>query len=750
MITYLFIADLPSESDASTSSKLVPRTPDPMPIPALPKRTAGPRRKKSVKEMAPSTIEDAAPMPATSDVADEAEAKSTSEVSQVEPEAKVSEGPVSVAPSEVATPPPASPSVLTTDGEEESEDVTSSPAIRPKVDIPTHSKDDFDANLLTPRPEPGSAEEGEVFYPTEIASEGEQELEEEEDARKQRVAEKMARLGAVNPLGPGGVSPISPSVTKDEESSDQGKESNKVVEQSHVESIVPDESENKVAVLSSSGQIVGAADSSHRRERLSSVDIAVVSSELVEDEDDDVDYPMMSPIGGGSSAYEGLSEPAAGASEALPLPSTDIASTESYGQARPHSARAIPVPPMKSETSTHPSSVEQDEVPAALTAALARRPPIPPPSEEEMLAPSRSRSRTPSPPRTYFIREGAPSPPSIGERSQLYDDDEYEDEEQDVDEPEVEEQDVDEPEVESASPPPEELEDSTDEQEEPPAVEILPPPLPIGRPAVPNVRRRSIPPPPPPPAQHVEPSTKEHSGDTDHVNEEAPVTVGNLPPPLPGGRPPVPSVRRRSIPPPPPSTLPRYTETVISPETNDREDAISRVPPPLPSGRPPVPIARRSIPPPPRSMSPRTIEPVISAETNDLDKPQPTGSPPPLPAGKPRVPSARRSIPPPPRVVSQASPEVAVDIPSTSPPPPNRLQRPQQSLMVVPNSPTQESDTEEVEYMIGESPVAQSHGEAENIRKAAGRPAILPPHVNSSANNDRKEIMDDEEGGENS
>lgn len=737
--------DLPSESDASTSSKLVPprspaipRSPDSMPIPALPKRTAGPRRKKSVKEIVPPAIEDTPPVPST-DVTPEGEpeAKSLSEVTQNDTEARISESSAaghlseelpSVAPSEVATPPPASPSVLTTEGEEESEDVASSPLVRPKVDIPTDPSDDLDTNLLTPRAGYGSTDEAEVAYPTETGIEDEQGSEGDEDIRKQRVAEKMAKLGAVNPLAPGSVSPTSPHGIKDEETSGHSEKGNKF-EQSHVESIIPaDESENKVAVLSSSGQITGGADSSHRPERFSNADVAIVTSE-VDEEDYDVDYPMMSPVGGGSSAYGGFSEPAASPSEPLPRQKAEDLFTEGHSQVQRHTTRPIPPPPMHAEPSIN---AEQEDISGALTAALARRPPIPPSAEEEISSPSRSLSRTPSPSPALFVREGAPSPPSIGERSQLYSEEEYE----------VEEQEVEEPEVESESPPPEELEEHQEEQEEPPKVENVPPPLPAGRPQVPNVRRSIPPPPPPPPAAIESPPV-----DVDHTSDH---TANNVPPPLPGGRPPVPNVRR-SIPPPPRSMSPRYTEPVTTADNGDHEDTpstISNVPPPLPSGRPPIPVTRRSIPPPPRSASPRSIEITIPVEMHERETVQPAvGMPPPLPAGKPSVPFKRKSIPPPPPAAAVTR-EEDVEAPSTSPPASSsaRSQRPQQSLMMIPNSPTGESETEEVDYMIGESPVAQVQDETHNIRKAAERPAMVPPRAKSPIQSKRKEIMDDEEG----
>lgn len=183
---------------------------------------------------------------------------------------------------------------------------------------------------------------------------------------------------------------------------------------------------------------------------------------------------------------------------------------------------------------------DQSSPRAALAAALARRAPPPPPGHQLSVSPpTDSASPTPSPPPRPFVREGAPSPPSLegsfnmGDQEEFYEEEEAEEEEEEEgeegEEEEGEEEEGDEREEREEEE--EYFEDNAAEEqeeaqgiptEEPPAAEekrkmrppslpkVSPPPLPGGRPPLPSVRR-SIPPPPRhalPPTPYMEASTR--------------------------------------------------------------------------------------------------------------------------------------------------------------------------------------------------------------------------------------------------
>jgi hypothetical protein len=164
--------------------------------------------------------------------------------------------------------------------------------------------------------------------------------------------------------------------------------------------------------------------------------------------------------------------------------------------------------PSSSSPSHSPTAYEfEDSSPrAALAAALARRAPRPPPDHQSSVSPpTHSVSPTPSPPPRPFVREGAPSPPSLKAYSNI-------DEEEEM----SEEEEIEYVEDELSEGPDETQETPTEEHNEPPTIEertrtpspplpkLSPPPLPAGRPPVPNIRR-SIPPPP----RHASTSTSQ-------------------------------------------------------------------------------------------------------------------------------------------------------------------------------------------------------------------------------------------------
>ena len=343
-----------------------PRSPA-APIPALPRRAAGPRRKKSAKELKPAPADevDTPPIPLATGEEDAPPVPSVNEpqVSTPTQEVKTEEGEpevarkskdaeqtntllteepastsslddlVSAAPSEAATPPPPSPSVMPT--EDEDEEISSGhPSRRPTIDVSPleqtiHEEDG--SQLLTPRPqseseeeqgrlslstaldkmtqsEPSSAEEKQADESAEV------DAEEDESARKRRVAEKMARMGAVNPFSPGGfISPVSPHNDKqsqadvkkeediaDEEMEESGLTKSAADNDSHVD-LAALESEPNVPVLSQN-QSKRSGTNAYNEENDG---YALAEGDEVDlpNLDVDVEYPMMSPTGGHSETY---------------------------------------------------------------------------------------------------------------------------------------------------------------------------------------------------------------------------------------------------------------------------------------------------------------------------------------------------------------------------------------------------------------------------------------------------------------
>jgi hypothetical protein len=358
--------DIPSESDATASGKLVPprspaipRSPDSMPIPALPKRAAGPRRKKSAKELKPASGSagdvESPPIP-SADPSQEAEEPQVPNLTREEsqpgaeetkpvlspvpdqPSAGLMEEPesaiddlVSAAPSESATPPPPSPSVLATEDEDDE-----GPSRRPTIELSTHEEkivEEEGSQLLTPRPRSDSSEQMggaslSVAFSNMMQSEsktdeedpiesaaGEGSMEEDEAARKRRVAEKMARLGAVNPFAPGFTPPVSPHgdkhgqvvVKKEEDNADKKLEEdsgqatvtkNTADNDSDVD-LAAHESEPNVPVLSQSRSRLSQGAHNEENDLVANTVPAEGGAGYQEALEDDVDYPMMSPVTGG-------------------------------------------------------------------------------------------------------------------------------------------------------------------------------------------------------------------------------------------------------------------------------------------------------------------------------------------------------------------------------------------------------------------------------------------------------------------
>jgi hypothetical protein len=368
--------DAPSDSDATASGKLVPprspsipKSPDSMPIPALPKRAAGPRKKKSAKELKPSTFTEGEtpPVPPLEetpptegdqaslaqpkeyfpgeelDHGDNPVAASDPVSSSHEEKVGIVDDLVSVPPSEAATPPPPSPSIgLTEDDDEEEEEEASSPQKRPTLDIPEHDEEhqvEAESSVMTPRPRSDSndayssnnlfAAAGGLMQSDkkdnvdDDGEEEEEETEEEEAARRKRIAEKMAHLGAVNPLSPGGfVSPVSPNSGKEsavveevDDKDESGKEEiSKKDTDMDTQDVAPstgNESETNVPVLSPSAlsqahdltasKSVERASIQEHYESAASAKVDANEDERFEtpvdeeEEDVDVDYPIMSP-----------------------------------------------------------------------------------------------------------------------------------------------------------------------------------------------------------------------------------------------------------------------------------------------------------------------------------------------------------------------------------------------------------------------------------------------------------------------
>jgi hypothetical protein len=246
----------------------------------------------------------------------------------------------SVVPSESATPPPTSPSMLTTEEEHDEPDQSIEyPPERPTIEIPSAEAVDEgqDGSTLTPRPEDESNKKPSIALSVaqapehSSADEDKEEIDEEQEEilRKQRIAEKMARLGAVNPLSPGGfISPVSPhSAEKDKNESERheqevkgGGEESEALKAAQLAktSNVDDESKANVPVLSSvlSSQThsaeteinspaaeISPLSSSYRREQGEAMSNDYTASALDAEadhegsvEDADVDYPMLSPV----------------------------------------------------------------------------------------------------------------------------------------------------------------------------------------------------------------------------------------------------------------------------------------------------------------------------------------------------------------------------------------------------------------------------------------------------------------------
>lgn len=360
--------DLPSESDATTSGKLVPprspaipKSPDSMPIPALPKRAAGPRRKKSAKELKPTSDPgdvETPPIPSSNPTQDAKEPQvstHTQEEAQLaaeetesmlspersQPEIGLTElgntidNLVSAAPSEIATPPPPSPSVMATEDEDD-ESTGESPFRRPTVELSTHGGkvEEEGSQLLTPRPRSDSSERmGCASLPTALGgivlksepADGQilakdaavEDDAEEEATRKRRVAEKMARLGAVNPFAPGGfTSPVSPHsdkqgqavVKKEEDNADKKSEedsgqatvTNNTADNDSDVDLAAHESEPNVPVLSQSHSRLPQDAQNEGYDLAANVYILAEGGTGDQDVLDDVDYPMMSPVTGGN------------------------------------------------------------------------------------------------------------------------------------------------------------------------------------------------------------------------------------------------------------------------------------------------------------------------------------------------------------------------------------------------------------------------------------------------------------------
>jgi hypothetical protein len=349
------LIDIPSESDATATGKLVPprspaipKSPDSMPIPALPKRAAGPRRKKSAKELKPASGStgdvETPPEPPVPSLTQEEPQPGAAEIKSMsspvpdqhsaglleEPESAIDDL-VSAAPSESATPPPPSPSVLATEDEDD-ESTGEGPSRRPTIELSTHEEkiiEEEGSQLLTPRPRSDSSEQmggaslsvalsnmmqSEPRGDEENPVEGEGSMEEDEAARKRRVAEKMARLGAVNPFAPGFTPPVSPHgdkhgqavVKKEEDNADKKLEEdsgqatvtkNTTDNDSDVD-LAAHESEPNVPVLSQSRSRLSQDAHNEENELVANTYVPAESGDQ-EALDEDVDYPMMSPVTGG-------------------------------------------------------------------------------------------------------------------------------------------------------------------------------------------------------------------------------------------------------------------------------------------------------------------------------------------------------------------------------------------------------------------------------------------------------------------
>ncbi|KAG8754040.1 hypothetical protein FRC14_005438 [Serendipita sp. 396] len=648
--------DIPSESDATTSGKLVPprspaipRSPDTMPMPALPKRAAGPRRKKSAREIKASDLmpddeQITPPVPTTEK--EEPSITSSSEqniLSEQEllPKRFSSEDLPSVAPSETATPPPPSPSILET-GDEKDDD-SQSFTDGPTIEIPDQlsHQSEADASLLTPRPSSNNEEsvatslsaaiagalsntEDEASTQQESSDPKDEENPEEieEEARKRRVAEKMARLGAVNPFAPSGFSsPISPRAEKKNEDNEVKKESNSGGEaaqeskdnddSSHVNRDPTHESEPNVPVLSlpavtrSSGErtLANAHERSTIQPPIHSEPKELVArpnllqeegsaSELeIGAEDDDVDYPMMSPVSTstpGAQAqffprsqspahelperHEEAEEHKVQDGESIDLPSSDYSSPPTLPpkheveRAPPPPRRigrpvpppppsfAIPNSPPKEETheypDTTPSLHDGGLKPSQPSAPISdhQSPDSPPHVNQNFTSPPLSVSPTPSPPpRRLFIRESAPSPPSLEERLGLSDSEENDAGSSDDDSMNRKSDGDDAsntPTIAESKPPLE----ASPIPASPPAAKTPPPvptsPRPVVRRSIPPPPRHSLPPPPPPTAPETPPRQKpqppkqgqslmmvshDDSGVTDMDDAEVDYLVGDSP-----------------------------------------------------------------------------------------------------------------------------------------------------------------------------------------------------------------------------
>lgn len=340
----------------------------------MPKRAAGPRRKKSSRDIKPTTVApseaDTPPVPASlstgeteapippaehtqpvddpqvstptqeTTTQEESAAKKVNEAGHSdlllteEPAAGSLDDLVSAAPSEVATPPPPSPSVMATEDEED-DNSSRRPSRRPTVDVsPSEKKivEEEGSQLLTPRPQSESSEDARVpsltvtlgnMVQSELTPDEDrdapvgEDAEDEEAARKRRIAAKMASMGGVNPFSPGGfVSPVSPhsdikgqadvkkedsiaeKQSDEEEDSDQAIVTKSTTDNDSVVGLAAHESESNVPVLSQSHSTLSAANTNNEAGGQTWTD---EEGDMVDlpDLDVDIEYPMMSPTGAG-------------------------------------------------------------------------------------------------------------------------------------------------------------------------------------------------------------------------------------------------------------------------------------------------------------------------------------------------------------------------------------------------------------------------------------------------------------------
>jgi len=390
--------EMPSDSDATASGKLVPprspaipKTPDSMPIPALPKRASGPRRKKSAKEMKPTTgstgevesppilssgpsqavteVQAAIPAQVKTPVGEEVKPMLNPEPDQstsslTEEPASALDDLVSAEPSEIATPPPPSPSVLATEDEDEG-GTSGGPSRRPTIEVSAGEEKTIEeegSQLLTPRPRSESSEEaGDVSLstalgrmmqagpkivegkPTKIPA-GEYDVEEDEEARKRRVAEKMARLGAVNPFSPGNItSPISSHNDKQggdtkreepEEASGQASVTESTANNDSNVDLAAHESESNVPFLPLSHSRISQDVRDEETDPLADTQIATEGDTSQDNLGVDVEYPMMSPVTGGNHEMQTFSALHDLGGETASRNTTAVESTPQYDDER--------------------------------------------------------------------------------------------------------------------------------------------------------------------------------------------------------------------------------------------------------------------------------------------------------------------------------------------------------------------------------------------------------------------------------